>query len=329
MAGNASRRACARPVKLALLHNPHSGFNRRHPARVLDAAAKCGIRAWSISSREEMYAALREIADAGTTLLIVNGGDGTVDGAAGWIRRQKLTPEPKLCLLAGGTTNMIARDVGMPGQPHRALEKLVAAVRSGTRLREVLRAPFAVHGTAQGATPLGFFLGGGALPDLLRTVQHGLHARGFIGRGGEVLALLQTALRLIRGNVQRDPVLAPTRLVRTSIQASNTSEESDVILYFVTSLDRLVLGIDSAQPAPSLRLLALNFPYKNLLSSLARLVGGKPIEHLGPNFLFQQGARLKLQFPGEIVLDGEAVALPPGTRGVELELAAPLTFCRI
>ncbi|MDD3179345.1 MAG: acylglycerol kinase family protein [Opitutaceae bacterium] len=315
-------------MKLALIHNPQGGYNRRHGPVVPALARQAGIPCWELIRPGDAAAAMPAIAQSRPDLLIVNGGDSTVDSVIASLRQAaNFETEPMLALLPGGTTNMIARDVGLDGPPERALRRLLSAIAAGTPGMRVDRAPLMVRRADGSADLHGFFLGGGALPCMLRKVQQGLHARGFVGRGGETMALLQATGRMLFGDIRRDPLLAPRLLGWTADRAAKESEP--VVLYFVTTLDRLVLGINSSRPAPSLRFLALRHPYRNIMGSVASLLRRKPFAALGRNFVFRESRSLTLNLEGEAVLDGEMVPLASGPVTLGLELAKPFTFWRI
>lgn len=320
-------------MKLALIHHPHSGYNRRYPRRVLAAAEQAGIPCWQVTSREEIESALREIGAQNVEALIVNGGDGTVDNVVTCLRHGRhFADEPMLALLAGGTTNMIARDVGSRGRPEQALLRLAAAAKAGGTGERLQRVPLAILGTTAAVAPLGFFLAGGALPGLLRKVKEGLHARGFVGWGGEAMALLQAGARLMAGDLRRDPLMAPRPLSWTMSAASTKPpilEQDETVLYFITTLDRLVLGINTRRVTPNLRFVALRFPYTWIALSLRQLLRGWSVDRLGRNFVFREGQRIALQFEGDLVLDGEPVLIGPGPVSIEVEAGTPLTFWRI
>jgi len=315
-------------VKLVLIHNPRSGRNHRRISPLPAWARAAGIPCWEITDSQELADAWPAIARERPDLLIVNGGDGTVDAVVTALRRAApLTHEPMLALLPGGTTNMIARDVGLSGPPERAWRQILAALAAGAAGERISRPPLTVRTDPGAPEQWGFFLGGGALPGLLGRMQKKGRARGFIGRGREIFALVRTTGRLYFGGSRRDPELAPRCLRWTSGQ--KPEEEAPVILYFVTTLNQLVLGINPARPDPGLRLLALRHPYRHIVGSVARLLRGKSFDALGDDFIFREGRSLTLRCEDETVLDGEPV--PAGTHPatLKLELGRPVTFWRI
>lgn len=325
MAGVISRKT---GVKAALIHNPRGGWNRRRPSRVPVLAREAGIPVWEITTPDELALVLPDIARATPDLLIINGGDGTVDTVVTALRQTSLfAQEPMLALLAGGTTNMIARDVGPAGSPEHAMQRLINALTSGESGERVERPPLIVRSPAGRADRLGFFLGGGALPRLLKKIQDRVKDRGFVGQGTAICALARTALRLLFGDVRQDPVMAP-RTLQWAVDEDRTESEP-AVLYFITTLDRLVFEINPRRPTPGLRLLVLRHPYRRIMTSITRLLRRKPFDALGDDFIFREGRLMRLCFDDELVLDGEPVPLSGAPREIEIEVGAPFVFWRI
>jgi diacylglycerol kinase family enzyme len=79
----------------------------------------------------------REAAEAGAGLIVVMGGDGTVNevlnGMAGAQGSAVPRDAPMLGLVGGGKTNVFARALGLPGQPLKAANALLALLDSEER----------------------------------------------------------------------------------------------------------------------------------------------------------------------------------------------------
>ena len=132
-AAPAGRRRPARPVvrppqtHLLLLVNPRASGR---PGGDLDAvrrtlAAGFGVTAVATEGRGHATELAREAASAGYDLVVVAGGDGTTNEAAGGLSGTGVA----MACLPVGCTNVIARSLGTPRTPRAAAERLVAAAR--------------------------------------------------------------------------------------------------------------------------------------------------------------------------------------------------------
>src|SRR5437868_3249381 len=115
--------ARARSIRLALLvANPASRLGRRRLPRALAALQRAGVRSDVIFTERPGHAA--EIVaerSAGYDAVFTLGGDGTAMEAASALAG---TMRP-LGVLAGGTGNLLARAVGIPLDPKRAIPMLL------------------------------------------------------------------------------------------------------------------------------------------------------------------------------------------------------------
>lgn len=113
-------------MRVRIVDNPWS-FRGPYPVvRILPTLTAAGWRVDvdhrrpDVSTRRIVEAA----ADAGCRLLVSGGGDGTLRDLASSMRGFDLA----LGALAGGTANVFARELEIPGKPEAAAETLVAAV---------------------------------------------------------------------------------------------------------------------------------------------------------------------------------------------------------
>ncbi|RPJ69302.1 MAG: hypothetical protein EHM15_13075, partial [Desulfobacteraceae bacterium] len=163
------------PRRLGLISNPLSGANKRRGLAELHRLLAChpGMPHVEVRTAADVSSALRELARAEVDLVAVNSGDGTVQAVLTSLFVERPFPSlPLLALLAGGTTNMTALDLGLRGSVAGGLRRLIHWARSG-------------EGACRGAEPAG--AAGGP----------------FVSSG--------PALRHVRGgrrHLQRDPVLS-------------------------------------------------------------------------------------------------------------------------
>ncbi|HEX2796824.1 MAG TPA: diacylglycerol kinase family protein, partial [Immundisolibacter sp.] len=156
----------AEPASVGVISNPASRHNARGGLAAIEAVLAghpAAIPHRLAQTPDQIEAALAQLAAAGATCVVLSGGDGTVQAALTTLSlRSPFASPPTLLVLAGGTTNMSAYDLGSHGRPARLLRRLLAGRLAVTR-RRVLRVR-----EADGTTRCGFFLTAGGLPQAVR-----------------------------------------------------------------------------------------------------------------------------------------------------------------
>lgn len=227
----------AQNLRTAIISNPLGGNNARKGIALFEKLAlQYDIPHAKASSSDEVFKALNELAAHEPELLVINGGDGTVDMALSLMRNKNIfKKEPVLALLKGGTTNLIHREIGWQDAPHKALRKII---NSNTQIIE--HRPLEVRYTGQGSEAFyGFFLGTGAIPRAILKTRKTLHEKGMNGPLSEVLVLSKLLARLaFKKNLNGDEILNPVPLVWNA-------EKEDHIFLALSSLKKLIPFIKS------------------------------------------------------------------------------------
>src|SRR5918997_104926 len=120
-------------ARVALLSNPRSTGNRSLLPRVRSFCAQHkDIFHYEVEHVEQIGQALKTIARVKPKVLVINGGDGTVQAAltelyqGGHFR----DAPPPVAVLPNGKTNLIALDLGAVGDPIVALERVLELART-------------------------------------------------------------------------------------------------------------------------------------------------------------------------------------------------------
>jgi diacylglycerol kinase family enzyme len=185
-------------VLVALICNPHatkvSERRRAQVSAALDAEHK--VRTYLTAHLGHGTELARDAVERGAELLVVLGGDGTVNEVVNGL----LGSGVPLGLAGGGKANVFARGLGLPGDPPRATERLLELLRAGTTRRISL-------GDAGGRA---FTFGAGLGLDgaIVREVERRRRARQLYGDHVYVAAGLKT---LFRGYDRRQPHLKVQR----------------------------------------------------------------------------------------------------------------------
>ena len=169
---------------MVLIANPHaSRFSGRQRDRVAAAlAARHKVELVQTSHPGQATVLTRRAVADGAELAAVLGGDGTVNEVVNGLRDASVP----LGLLGGGRTNVLARGLGLPADPDRAVARLLELLQAGARRRLSL-------GTADGrcfALNAGFGLDGA----IVREVERRQRAKQLYGDRAYVAAGLKTFL---------------------------------------------------------------------------------------------------------------------------------------
>jgi diacylglycerol kinase (ATP) len=224
-------------MKLAVLSNPGSGRNRRS-AGVVDRALASGPEILRLSTEDGPVAAiLEEIARAQVGLLLIDGGDGTVQRVlTALLEERPFERPPLLAILPRGTANTTAQNVGLRGRGVGALRRLFRVLESGrledhVRTCRVLRVENIVNAPPQRA----MFFGAAGVCDAIDFCDREVYARGLIGNLGIGLATARLVLGGRAGQVLKGH--------EVGISCDGRPEQrSRLLLLLATTLERMILN---------------------------------------------------------------------------------------
>lgn len=318
-------------IRIGLLSNPESGRNKRHFSsfRRLFQSHPQLFHEEAVTP-DEIRHALAGLADHAVNLLLINGGDGTIQAALNALMNDRaFSIMPRLAVLPAGTANMIAGDVGLGPYGPGTVEKLLVLRESlGSDLpltrRHLLRLKF-----PDGRSPLyGMFFGAGAIYFGTQLGRQTKQSVGRLGEWGAGLILAKFLLALATGSKRG---LHPVS-VRVSVDGMDGGDQEYLVL-FVTSLERLFLGMKpfwNPKPGP-LHYTGLTVPYRYLWRLLPMLLRGKrhPYAIKENGYDSQNPREIRLHLTSGFVLDGEVYNPPVHDRPMVLESGGEVSFIRL
>jgi hypothetical protein len=231
-------------ARIALLSNPLSTGNQLLLPRVRSFCDRHrDIFHYEVESVDQIGTALVTIAKVKPDVLVINGGDGTVQATLTEMFNGKPFGEtpPPVAVLPNGKTNLIAQDLGADGDPIDALARVVEIVRSGIGPHIVTRELIALNGGSRGAAEpvLGMFLGGAALADTMLYCRHKIYPLGLPNGVAHLIAFFAGLLGIILG--RRATFLPPrTNPMKVSMLRQGHLQGRFAVLV-VTTLERLLL----------------------------------------------------------------------------------------
>ena len=280
---------------------------------------------------EHVQAALATLAGYDIDILVVNGGDGTLQHVLTEIVGNKLFAQmPAIVPLRGGRTNMIALDIGSQRNPVSALATLCDVTRSNISLngRVVERPVLRMDLEPDGVTQYGMSFSVGLLPRAIalthRMFPEG-RTQGVFGSGVVAGGLV---LRAVFGKL--DGILQPDPMEITFDGRLLPAKEFLVML--VTTLDRFFLRLRPfwGREAAPLRFLAVAAGAVRPPLLLPKILYGHPPEWITPEvgYTSHNVNRIELRVDCGLVIDGEMFA-PRSGRIVRLSAEQRVHFVRI
>jgi diacylglycerol kinase family enzyme len=319
---------------VALLSNPRSTGNRSLLPRVRSFCAQhSDIFHYEVETVDQIGVALKTIARVDPKVLVINGGDGTVQAALTELYQGehfKGSPPP-VAVLPNGKTNLIALDLGADGDPIAALERVMEIARTSLDDHIVERELIALSSGGAGGRPvLGMFLGGAGLADTILFCRHKIYPLGLPNGVAHVLtamAVLAAAVFGIRAAFlppKPDPV--KVSLVRQG------QIQGRFALLIVTTLQRLLLGSSTAAVKPqggALQLMLVEQSLSAMLRALFAGLFGRLSQERMSGIHVERGDEIRIEGDhSSVILDGELFKAETG-RPIVLKHTAPVPFLRL
>jgi hypothetical protein len=305
-------------ARVALLSNPRSTGNRSLLPRVRAfCASHQDIFHYEVEHVDQIGQALKTIARVKPKVLVINGGDGTVQAALTELHQgghfgdpAEGAGPPPVAVLPNGKTNLIAHDLGADGDPIEALERVLEIARSDMASHIVSRELIQLSGAMGGGRPvLGMFLGGAGLADSILYCRHKLYPLGIPNWLAHVLTFVATLLSMVLGVTAR---FLPPRPRHVKISILKRGElQGKFALLMVTTLQRLLLetnmpgGLPGA-PAGAMQLIVIERSPLALVRALVAAIRGRLGRYTLSGVHLERGDEIRIE--GErssVILDGE------------------------
>lgn len=255
--------------------------------------------------------ALRDLASRGVRLLVIVGGDGTVQAVLTHLLSGDgcgFDEPPKLCVLAGGTTNMTAADVGVRDRPDRALRRLIGLPPDSIDLRATTLDRHVVE-VVRGDDPprFGMFFGTGAICRAIRLARRSVHPMR-LGSSAESALTLAGVFgeRLFGGGGERDRVMRGDDIAIA--RNDGPSVPATTLLALCTTLDRLILRSRPfwGDEPGTLRCTRIRYPAPRFWRSVPRIMYGRKGRDLGaPAYASCNADSIRLEMDCPFTIDGE------------------------
>jgi hypothetical protein len=310
-------------MQIGVIHNTRSERNRLGMAQLRSVLERASdIVELDLGAGSDTGGMLVELARREAGLVIINGGDGTVQGVLTALLEQRPFEElPLVAILPRGMANMTARDCGLRRGDPATVQRLLVAARTGELDRHLVERRILRIAGAVGTGPQrGMFFGAAGIFDAITLCKETVHTRGLKGEWANVTTLIELLAGWAIG--RRPPGMLEGVEVRADVDGEVRRRRE--LLLLATTLDRLVLR---ARPfwnprGRALRYTSIAYPPERLLRSSWRvLYGGDVRSSLPADSYFSRNAdRVALDLHGPFTIDGEDFA---ADAGAPLVLTAP------
>jgi diacylglycerol kinase (ATP) len=312
-----------------LIVNPHA---RRRNARGLALAERLkgspGVKVAVLEQVSDLPAILHGFAKHGVDTMFVSAGDGTVHALLTELaERSPFARLPRLGLLAHGTTNMTASDIGLRG---RSLARQAAVISdpgaAGGPETLKVRPTVKVVNASDGRVRYGMFLATGAIWRGTRFCREKIHATGLKGDWAAGITLAAGLARAAFGRAKADEDRLD-RPYQMRIEADGKMQvDSLQVTFFVTTLDRFFLRMRPfwGGGAGGLRATAIGHPPPSLLWTPRVLYGGQTRKLPAQCRSFTADS-IMVSVRCPFVMDGEAFD-PPEDQPLRIETGPKFTY---
>jgi diacylglycerol kinase family enzyme len=318
---------------VALLSNPRSTGNRSLLPRVRSyCAGRPDIFHYEVEHVSQIGDALRSIARVKPTILVINGGDGTVQAALTELYHGGHFGDapPPVAVLPNGKTNLIALDLGAVGDPLIALERIVELSKSDLSDHIVARELISLSDGNEGRPTLGMFLGGAGLADSILYCRTKIYPLGLPNGVSHVLTAMAVLISMLFGIRTRFLPPRPDP-VRVSL-VRDGQFQGRFSLLIVTTLDKMLLASRAedgkAQPG-RMKFMAVDVGVTALVRALFAAVSGKLGHTVMTGVHFERGDVVRIEGSGSsVILDGETFRAETD-HPIVLKSTPPVPFLRL
>ncbi len=299
------------------------GFLRRHP----------DVIHVETTAAHAVPEALSELARRDVELLVINGGDGTLQFALTEILANQAFDGrvPMIAPLKGGRTNMSASDLGAHRDPVKGFAELLESVDRGNLAerivpRQVLRVQHGIEDQDQ----YGMFFGVGVIHRAIKQHHEIFDKRGNDRIQGALTSSIVTAGLLGRMVIgETGGILSPDK-VQVLIDG-NPQEPDQYYLLIASSLERLFSGMRPfwGEGAGGVRYTSIANDAHHIGRAIPGILRGKPRDYVreGNGFTSVNGKSIQLRLDCGFTVDGELFE-PQPSRTIRLSADQTIKFVR-
>ncbi len=321
-------------ANVALLSNPNSTGNRSILPEVRSFCVKnSDVFHYEVDDVDQIAKALQTIARVKPKVLVINGGDGTVQAALTELHQGGHfgdTPPP-VAVLPNGKTNLIALDLGAEGSPLKALERIVEMAKHDLHEHLVDRELIALsEGEEGGKVVLGMFLGGAGLSEFILYCRHKIYPLGLPNVASHVLTVFAALASVLFGLRAKFLPDRPSPIKISLIREGQYSGTFAVLI--VTTLEKLLLMrrfARSKQSRGRLQFMVIEQQTGAIIRFLFSVLFGRLGKNTQKGIHLEQGDMIRIEGQNSnVLMDGELFQAQDG-HPIILKSTKPVSFLKL
>ena len=312
--------------RVILLSNSLSTHNRKCLPEIFKVAERYSfVEHLEGNSLKRLYIQLSAFKGEEIDLLILNGGDGTIHSALTFLMNNRIFKDiPKIAILGGGMTNMIARDLKTGGPVARDLETILESYARGeidTHISEhnLVRIDFNDKREPQ----FGMFFGGASMPSLISYTVERVYPLGIKGKMAQLMGLGVFMTSFLFGRYRKEWLgYAPEMEV---VFDNGKTHSGHISLVATTTLSTVIFAGRPPYKAGHLPLLILRPFVRAVILGLLHGAMGTIDRVKTKTISFDQVKSVTIRGGTSFMLDGE-IHQYEGTGPIKISGTEPLKF---
>ncbi|WP_262696297.1 diacylglycerol/lipid kinase family protein [Kordiimonas aquimaris] len=312
---------------VVMISNPLSTTNAKNLDEIRKIVnASANVVHYELDGIDTLQDAIELFARAKPSLLIVNGGDGTIGAAlAAILYNNPFNVVPPIAFLPGGKTNMTAADLGFKGNPSKVLKKLLKLTQAGEIPNKLTTRHLIEMDLGDGLPPrVGTFFGTAGIVRGIFWCRENAYSKGL----PNWLAHVWSAYKLITAafGLSRDKGLMISDPMAITVPG-NARIKGRYSVVLTTTLDNLLFGLKpyGREGKGGLRFSAIEAGPSNFFRGFLGLITGRFGRKTINGVHVRRGDMVRIEGTDPVTLDGE-IYQPLENTPITLKGDRSLTF---
>ncbi|RMF10668.1 MAG: hypothetical protein D6763_05155 [Alphaproteobacteria bacterium] len=299
---------------VAVLTNPKSTRNLSVLEKVRTVIdGYNGVFHFEIGDVADIPLALKRFAEYGADLLVINGGDGTIQATfSAMVNTRPFKTPPPIAILPAGKTNMIAEDLGAGSpRPHLYLRRILDLAATGELDPHTIERHLLKIEGIPGHPPLyGMFMGAAGIVNGIRMCRRRIYPLGLPNALAHTAAVFLVTLGTLTGGFGMGGRPSPIQVYLDN-RGMVMGRYSLVI---ATTLDRLILGFRpfSREGQGPVKYISVENGGATLVRAIWLAVTGRIRTRTTAGLTARNVRRVRLRLDGAVTIDGELYTVEDG-----------------